>query len=314
MIEFRETKDFKINEATVITIGKFDGEHKGHKKIFDKMREVASEKCLKLAVFTFDIPPSKIVEGLAQSKLSTNEERRNRISSEKIDYFIEYPFTKEVASMSGEDFVKDILIKRMNMKAIVAGPDIAFGYKRSGNRELLEKLSKTFDFSIYIIEKEKAFDDLDISSTLIRELLLEGRVSKANEFLGTEYSIGGIVKTGNRIGKKLLGFPTLNIFPPKHKILPKFGVYATRVKLNSTGEIFDSITNVGNNPTVKDDLKNHTTRIETHIFDFDRDIYEESIEVYFVEYIRAEEKFESLEDLKLQMEEDKNEARRILCT
>ena len=164
------------------------------------------------------------------------------------------------------------------------------------------------------IEKEKAFDGLDISSTLIRELLLEGRVSKANEFLGTEYSIGGIVKTGNRIGKKLLGFPTLNIFPPKHKILPKFGVYATRVKLNSTGEIFDSITNVGNNPTVKDDLKNHTTRIETHIFDFDRDIYEESIEVYFVEYIRAEEKFESLEDLKLQMEEDKNEARRILCT
>ena len=216
--------------------------------------------------------------------------------------------------MSGEDFVKDILIKRMNMKAIVAGPDLAFGYKKSGNRELLEKLSKTFDFSIYIIEKEKAFDGLDISSTLIRELLLEGRVSKANEFLGTEYSIGGIVKTGNRIGKKLLGFPTLNIFPPKHKILPKFGVYATRVKLNSTGEIFDSITNVGNNPTVKDDLKNHTTRIETHIFDFDRDIYEESIEVYFVEYIRAEEKFESLEDLKLQMEEDKNEARRILCT
>ena len=144
MIEFRETKDFKINEATVITIGKFDGEHKGHKKIFDKMREVASEKCLKLAVFTFDIPPSKIVEGLAQSKLSTNEERRNRISSEKIDYFIEYPFTKEVASMSGEDFVKDILIKRMNMKAIVAGPDLAFGYKRSGNRELLEKLALTF--------------------------------------------------------------------------------------------------------------------------------------------------------------------------
>lgn len=313
MIEFIKTRDFKIDEPTVITIGKFDGEHKGHKKIFDKMREIAKKESLKLAIFTFDISPSNIVEGLEQSRLTTNEERRNRIKSENIDYFIEYPFSKEIATMSGEEFVREILIKRMKMKAIVAGPDLAFGYKKSGNRELLEKLSKEMDFSIHIIEKEKARDDLDISSTLIRELLLAGNISRANELLGSTYSISGIVKSGNRIGKKRLGFPTLNIFPPQYKILPRFGVYATRVRLNSTGEVFDSITNVGNNPTVKDDIKNHTTRIETHIFDFDRDIYGENIEVFFVDFIRVEEKFASLEELKIQMEKDKKEARRILC-
>ncbi len=312
MIEFTKLSDFKIDEPTVITIGKFDGEHKGHKKIFEKMKAVAKDKGLKTAIFSFDISPSNLIEGLEQSRLTTNEERINRIKAENIDYFIEYPFTKELAEMNGESFVREILIKKMNMKAIVAGPDVAFGYKKSGNKELLDALSKELDFEVHIINKEKAAAELDISSTLIRALILEGHIKKANELLGSLYSVSGEVRAGNRIGNKLFGIPTLNIFPPEHKILPKHGVYATRVKILSTDEIFDSITNVGNNPTVKDDLKNHAERIETHIFDFDRDIYKEQIEVCFIEFIREETKFPNLCELKTQMEKDMLVAREIL--
>ncbi len=312
MIEFRGSSSFYIKEPTVLTIGKFDGEHKGHKKIFETMKRIAQERGLKCAVFTFDISPSNIVEGLAQSRLNTNEERVQRLREEKLDYLVEYPFTAAVAGMEAESFVRDILIGQMNMKAIVAGPDVAFGRGKSGNRALLERLAQELDFTVHIIEKEKANMDTDISSTLIRSLLLEGNIKDANRLLGAVYSVRGIVKSGNRIGKKLLGFPTLNIFPPEHKILPRFGVYATRVKFISGGEVFDSITNVGNNPTVQDDLKNHAVRVETHIFDFDRNIYDEDIEVCFVDFIRPEQKFASLEELKKQMEKDKIRVREIL--
>ncbi len=312
MIEFIKTKDFKITEPTVVTIGKFDGEHRGHKKIFDKMSFIAKEKKLKKAIFSFDISPSKIIDGLKQSRLTTNQERLSRIRQESIDYFIEYPFTEELAHMQAESFVREILIKKMNMKAIVAGTDVAFGYKKSGNKALLDKLSKELSFDVYIIEKEKTDDKEVISSTLIRKLLMEGNIKKANELLAAYYSISGIVSVGNKIGKKLLGFPTLNIFPPDCKILPKLGVYATKVKLLKTNEIFDSITNVGKNPTIRLDTKKHIIRVETHIFNFDRDIYGEAVEVFFVDFIRAEKAFEGIEALKIQIEKDKKKAVNIL--
>ena len=155
MKEWIGTTDVSIGVPTVVSIGKFDGEHKGHQKIFSTMLRIAEEMDLKTAVFTFGTPPSAVVEGNFRPQINTNAERRERLRDAGIEYIVEYPFTPEIASMSGEDFVRDILIGKMNMKAIVAGPDCAFGRNRSGSADLLRRMGPECGFLTEIIEKEK---------------------------------------------------------------------------------------------------------------------------------------------------------------
>ena len=216
-----------------------------------------------------------------------------------MDYLIEYPFTEQVAHMSPEDFVKNVLVGEMNAKVVVAGPDCSFGYKGAGTADLLKQMAPECGFETVIIEKAQE-DHRDISSTYIREELDRGNVRKANELLGTPYSIHGTVVHGNHIGGPVLGFPTANIVPPPEKHLPLFGVYVSRVKVD--GKLYGGVTNVGKKPTIDG---GSPVGVETFLFDLQEDLYGKWIEVQLLDFIRPEKKFDSLEALKEQIEKDK---------
>ncbi len=292
-------KKFHIEEPTVVTIGKFDGRHRGHQKLLKEMERLKEEKGLKTAVFTFSRAPGNVVDKGKHTVITTNEERRRNLEEAGVDYLIEYPFTEQAAHMSPEDFVRRVLVGEMNARAVVVGTDCGFGYRRAGNAELLEKMAGECGYEAVIIEKAQE-DHRDISSTYIREELDKGNVKKAAELLGYPYSIHGTVVHGNHIGGTILGFPTANIIPPQEKHLPLFGVYVTQVKLD--GKIYGGVTNVGKKPTVKGDSP---VGVETFIFGIDKDLYGRQIEVRFLDFIRPEQKFSGLEELRKQIERDK---------
>lgn len=301
------TTDFQIDEPTVLTIGKFDGEHIGHQKIFSQMRKYAEAQQLKTAVFTFHTAPSAVLGEKESALITTNAERNRKFESFGIDYLVEYPFNKEISMMQGEEFLRDILIAKMKMKAIVAGADCAFGYQKSGNTELLQRFADELGYRVCIIEKERDQDQREISSSLIRAELEAGNIEKANRLLGRRFSIQGRVSRGNQIGKKLLGFPTLNLFPEEDKFLPKYGVYYSVVRIEGEKGFWHGITNIGINPTVKKDRKKHVPRVETYLYDFEGDLYGKDIEVFLCRFLREEMKFDSMEALRERIELDKKE-------
>lgn len=298
-MKFIDSADFKITEPTVVTIGKFDGRHRGHQKLLNEMLQLKEMKGYKLAVFTFSTVPGTLVYGTAQTVITTNQERRNNMEKIGVDYLVEYPFTQEVSHMSPQQFVKTILAGKMNAKAIVVGTDCGFGYKRAGNAALLAELAEENGYELVVVTKERE-DSRDISSTYIREELAKGNIEKVNELLGQPYAIHGTVVHGNHIGGAVLGFPTANIIPPPEKLLPPFGVYVSRVSVD--GQTYRGITNIGRKPTVEGE---NPVGVETFIFHLDRDIYGKNIEVQLLNFERPEKKFDSLEDLKKQIDRDK---------
>lgn len=214
--------DFRIEESTVVTIGKFDGRHKGHQKLLGRMLELKRQKGYRAAVFTFDTAPMAKLSGTDQKVITTNQERRNNMAKMGIDYLVEYPFTRDVVHLSAEAFVREILIGKMNARAMVVGTDCGFGYQRSGNAQVLKELSSRYGYELEVIVKEQD-EKRDISSTYIKEELAGGRMEKANKLLGEPYAIHGTVVHGNHVGGPVLGFPTVNIIPPEEKFLPPFG-------------------------------------------------------------------------------------------
>ncbi len=296
---FMGETDFKIAVPTVVTIGKFDGRHKGHQKLLSRMMEFKERQGYETAVFTFDTAPVARISGTNQKVITTNQERRNNMAKMGIDYLVEYPFTSEVVHLSAEEFVREILINKMNAKAIVVGTDCGFGYKRSGNAQVLRDLSSRYGYGLEVIVKEQD-EKRDISSTYIKEELAKGHIEKANRLLGQPYAIHGTVVHGNHVGGPVLGFPTVNIIPPTEKFLPPFGVYVSRV-VTEEG-IYGGITNIGKKPTVE---KDSAIGVETYIFGLDKDLYGKNIEVQLLNFERPEQKFDSLEELKAQLKRDK---------
>ena len=294
-----ETRDFQIQEPTVVTMGKFDGRHRGHQKLLKAMMEFRRERGWKTAIFTFSSTPKAVVEKQAQTVITTNQERRNNLEKIGIDYLIEYPFTEEVSHMPPEDFVKTILVGQMNARAIVVGTDCGFGYKRAGDVTLLSKLAKELGYELEVIVKEKD-EEREISSTYVREELDQGNIKKANELLGEPYAIHGTVVHGNHIGGGILGFPTANIIPPPEKHLPRFGVYVSRVLID--GRSFGGVTNIGRKPTIEGVSP---VGVETFIYGLHEDLYGKNIEVQLLDFIRPECKFQSLKELKEQIQRDK---------
>lgn len=296
--------EFHIEEPTVVTIGKFDGRHKGHQKLLAEMKALREAFGYKIAVFTFAMSPAGVVTGKKQTVITTNEERRANMAKSGIDYLVEYPFNEQIAHMAPEDFVKKILVDQMGAKAVVAGPDCGFGYKRAGNVQLLEKLAPECGYQIVVIEKEQD-DHRDISSTYIREELDQGNMEKVTELLGEPYAVHGEVVHGNHLGGPVLGFPTVNILPPPEKHLPPFGVYVSRVYMD--GKYYGGVTNVGRKPTVEG---NAAVGVETFILDLEgqQDLYGKYIEVQLFNYERPEQKFQSFEELKARIELDKKYA------
>ncbi len=298
------TADFQIQEPTVVTLGKFDGRHRGHQKLMAKMKEIKGRTGWKMAVFTFSVTPDSMVTGHSQQLLTTNLERRNNMEKTGIDYLVEYPFTAETLHMEAEEFIRRILAGQMNARAVVVGTDCSFGYNRSGNAQVLKELASKYGYEAWVIEKEKDESRArDISSTYIREELDKGHVEKAWDLLGEPYAIHGEVVHGRNMGGRVFGFPTANILPPPSKRLPLFGVYVSRVRVDDT--YYQGVTNIGRKPTVEGE---NPAGAETYIFGLDRDLYGKVIEVQLLSFLRKEQAFGSFEELKEQIRRDKDRA------
>ncbi|WP_314640344.1 bifunctional riboflavin kinase/FAD synthetase [Stomatobaculum longum] len=302
MKDWINQKAFHLPEDTVVAVGKFDGEHRGHQKIIATMLTVAREQGLKTAIFTFGTPPAAVVSGQRRPQILTNEERRERLHQAGIDYIVEYPFDAEIAAMDGEDFVREILLGAMRMRAIVGGEDLRFGKAGAVNAAKLKSLGERLHFSVYIIQKETEAEE-EISSSLIREALAAGDMAKANTLLGMPYTAEGVVQHGNGIGNRILGFPTINLLLPAGKLLPRRGVYQTETVLPD-GRTFRSITNVGTNPSVEQDHLSHRLRLESFLLDFSGNLYGTRVRLRFLRFIRPEKKFASLTALKQQIMAD----------
>lgn len=301
MIYIKNTTEFQIPDDTVVSLGKFDGMHRGHGRLMEYLEE-KKKSGLKTVIFTFDIPPKQRIEGRSQSKvLTTNEERMQMFARQQTDYLLECPFTPEIMKMEPEAFV-EWLVERLHVKSFVVGTDFRFGYNRKGDYRLLKMLADAYGYEVEVVHKVQE-DGRDISSTFIREEILAGRMEKANRLLGYCYFVQGIVAHGNEIGRSLLHMPTANLLPAEEKLLPPCGVYVTRTSIESrTGNEFGGITNVGKKPTI---AGSHPIGVETHLFDFDGRIYGEKIKVEFLTMVRGEKKFDSLEKLKEQMYKDR---------
>lgn len=296
------TRDFQIEEPTVVTIGKFDGRHKGHQKLLRELLHQKQIKGLKTAIFSFAKAPMGVVSGHRQTVITTNQERRNNMARMGMDYLVEYPFNQEIARMSPEDFVAEVLVGKMNARAVVVGTDCSFGYLGAGNAALLQELAPRYGYEAVVIEKEKD-EQRDISSTYVREELDRGNIRKANALLGEPYAIHGTVVHGNHIGGAILGFPTANILPPPEKHLPCFGVYVSRVLVD--GKYYGGVSNIGRKPTIEGE---NPVGVETFIMGLDEDLYGKDIEVQLLDFDRPEQRFDSLEELKNRIEKDKEYA------
>ena len=290
------TEDFKLERSSAVTLGKFDGVHLGHQKLISIVKEKAEEQGLLSVMFTFDRIPLSICPQKNQHFLSTNSERRMLCENYGIDVEVEYPFTTTLMNMEPEEFVSDILINKLKAKVIVVGTDYCFGRDRSGNVEFLISNAAKYGYETIVVEKEK-FQDKDISSTYVREELKLGHMETVNVLLNRPYSITGIVAKGNQLGRKL-EIPTINVYPTEIKLLPP----------NGDGVWYYGVTNLGTKPTISD---GYEVSVETNVFDFDKDVYGNRVEVALYHFLRQEMKFENVEALKKQMESDASFAKEM---
>ncbi len=296
-----DTTEFHIEEQTAAAIGKFDGIHKGHEKLLSCILK-KKEEGMKAVVFTFH-PSAAVFFGQARGgELTTREEKRSYFEKLGIDILIEFPLNKHTAATLPEDFVKEILLEKMNVKYIAAGDDLSFGYQGRGDSVLLKKMSGEFGFQVQIIDKVFC-KEREISSSYVREMVEKGDMLKVRELLGRYYSFEGQVEQGNRLGRRL-GMPTINLYPKKEKLLPPKGVYYSRLFFE--GGTYPGITNIGWKPTVND---NHVVSVETYLYDFDRDIYGKEIVTELLQFKRPEQKFQDVEHLRDQMQRDIAEGR-----
>lgn len=284
-------------EPTVIALGNFDGVHKGHQQIIERTVKSAEAAGLKSAVFTFSNHTRTLLKNLpAVKNILYPEEKAEIIESMGIDYLFNIPFTKDILTMSPEAFVKDILVDRFRIREAYCGFNYSFGYKAMGTPEVLMHEGLKHGFGIHV-QEPYMIDGVVVSSTYIRQLIAEGRMEECTKFMGRMYSIGGKVVVGNKLGRTI-GFPTSNIMLDETMAAPPNGVYVTYCIYN--GVRYPSITNVGVKPTVGTYNKN----IETHIFNFDKELYGRQIRVEFVKRTREERKFSSIEELSRQIESD----------
>ncbi len=292
----RGTTKFQIGQPSVLSLGKFDGLHRGHESLLRHMFDKKNQG-LKTVVFTFDIPPKKLVHEEDTKVLTTNAEKHHIFERIGMDYLIECPFTEEIMSMEPYDFIKKI-VAELCAKCIVVGTDFHFGCKRAGDYRTLQQYAAEFGYEVLVVEK-KQYEGRDISSTFVREEITCGNIEKANRLLGYSYFVQGTVEHGRHMGGPILGYPTVNLLPPVTKLLPQYGVYVTETTIGD--RIYQGISNVGCKPTIEGE---NPPGVENHIFDFSRNVYGNQVRVEFLRRIREERKFNSIEELVVQMQED----------
>lgn len=287
MIYFDNTTDFSCDRPTAVTLGKFDGLHRGHRKLIGK---VAGLKAEGLSSVVFTLAPEE------RSYLLSPEEKREMIEQYNIDCMIRCPFVPEILGMEPETFVFEVLKNKLHARYVVVGTDWRFGHGRSGDVALLQQLQEKYDFQAVVVQKE-CLGDREISSTYVKEALADGEMELVESLLGYYYPVKGIVQHGQRLGRRL-GMPTVNLIPEPGKLLPPCGVYFSDVY--SGGMQYQGVTNIGYKPTVDGSFLG----VETYLYDFHQDIYGREAEVRLRHFCRPEQKFDSIEALKTQMQKD----------
>jgi riboflavin kinase/FMN adenylyltransferase len=300
---YYSTDDFNPVHNAVVTSGTFDGVHVGHQQILNRLKEIASRVGGETIVITF-WPHPRFVLNSGDSNhllLNTFEEKAELLKQQGIQHLLRIPFTKEFSQITSQEFIENILVKRIGTKKLVIGYDHRFGRNREGSFEQLSMNAASYGFDVEEIPRQEV-DHVGVSSSRIRKALEDGDIQTATHFLGKPYSLSGRVVKGDKLGR-VLGYPTANIhIESTDKLIPAHGIYAVTVELEH--EKLKGMLYIGNRPTV-DGSK---LAIEVNIFDFSKDIYGENLKVNLISSIRKDERFEDLETLKKQMEIDKSHA------
>jgi riboflavin kinase/FMN adenylyltransferase len=300
-------QDFKKLNKAVVTTGTFDGVHLGHQTILKRLKEIAAKENGETVVITFDPHPRIVIYNDTNIRLITTlPEKIELLEKEGIDHLIVIPFTKEFSRISSIDFIRNILVGVIGTSKLVIGYNHLFGRNREGSFDHLMEYGPVYGFDVEEIPAQE-INNVDISSTKIREALEVGKIPLANKYLGHAFSLRGKVVEGNKKGRTI-GFPTANIaVDDPHKMIPGIGVYAVKVTIE--GKEFGGMMNIGFRPTIQEE---ENINIEVNVFDFSGDLYGQDITVLPLQKIRDEQKFESLEKLKEQLRADKTKSLEII--
>ena len=304
---YHSIDQFPSNISSVLTLGTFDGVHKGHKYVLNRMNEIAKNKGVESVLLTFFPHPRHVLQPNDQKMrlLNTIDEKIKELEKSGIQHFVIHEFTKDFSRTKSVNFIRDLLVNKLKMKHMVVGYDHHFGRNREGSYSELIDFSELYDFKLEQIPPQDECEVI-VSSTKIRKLLSIGDVETANAYLGYNYPINGVVVSGNKIGRTL-SYPTANILiENKWKLIPCDGVYVVKVILKN--KQYFGMLNIGNKPTINEGKHS----LEVHIFDFSDDIYDAEIKVEFLKRIRDEKYFESLADLQSQLKIDENNCMKYL--
>ena len=295
----RSIAAFNSSEKTIVTIGTFDGIHIGHQKILKDLIRTAKKENKKSVLLTFFPHPRMVLQKDVSIRLiNTIEEKSSLLEKMGLDYLIIHPFSQEFSRLSALDFVRNILANQLNTSRLIIGYDHHFGKNREGNIHQLREYSLLYDFEVEEIPAQD-IDNVSVSSTKIRTALKEGRLKTANNYLGYNYMLNGTIVNGKKLGGKI-GFPTANLdIKEPYKLIPKTGVYVIKTIIDAV--LYTGMMNIGFNPTVKGKYQT----IEAHLFDFNKDLYGKKVTIELLFFLREEQKFNSIEDLIIQLNLDK---------
>ncbi len=306
MNTIQNISNFTTSEKTFVTIGTFDGVHFGHQQIIEKLVLEAKKANKKSVLLTFFPHPRMVLQKDNSLELiNTIDERTELLAKTGLDYLIIHPFSKEFSRMTALDFVRDILVNQLNISKLIIGYDHHFGKNREGNIIQLTEYSYLYDFIVEEIPAQD-IDNVSVSSTKVRRALAEGNIEKANNYLGYNFMLSGIVVNGKQLGGKI-GYPTANLdIRESYKLIPKTGVYVVKCTIDK--KVIFGIMNIGNRPT----LDGGYQTIEVHFLDFNANLYNKSLTIELLHFLRDEKKFNSIENLILQIRKDEQIARNYL--
>jgi riboflavin kinase/FMN adenylyltransferase len=302
------TEHFRVEKPCILTIGTFDGVHLGHQKLFERLKELKAASKLQTVILTFDPHPRRVLfnDNNNLKLITTTPEKLKLLEEYGMDVAVVYPFSKSFSEISAQQYIEDLLIKKLNVKHLVIGYDHKFGKNRGGDIHTLRDFAPVYGFDVDEISA-KDIDSIAISSSKIRHALEQGDITLANKYLGHFYFFSGKVIKGKQLGRTI-GFPTANIGQlSAEKLLPAEGVYFARARIND--ETFFGMLNIGKNPTTDND---QLLKPEINLFNFDRDIYGCLIRVEVLKYLRPEIKFSGIDELKLQLEKDKENCKALI--
>ncbi len=307
---YTNIQDFKNVNNPIVTTGTFDGVHIGHRRIINRISEIAKAEHGETVILTFFPHPRMVLfpDDNDLRLINSQKEKIMLLEDAGVDHLIIYPFTREFSRLTAVEYVRDILVNQIGVKKLVIGYDHHFGRNREGDLEQLKEFAPLYDFEVEEIPAQD-IDDVRVSSTKVRHALLEGDMKTANKYLQYEFLLNGIVIEGSKVGRSI-GFPTANLHVVEdYKLIPADGVYVVKVRVKEQWHY--GMINIGYRPTINGDEAKKS--IEVHIFNFNEEIYGEVITLSFLQRLRDEEKFESVEALQRQLANDKEKAQQLVA-